>query len=35
MAQAKEDSAEMALRHLTGYTNTAQEPPPASHYARS
>ncbi|KAF1946856.1 hypothetical protein EJ02DRAFT_198518 [Clathrospora elynae] len=30
--QAKEDAAEIALRSITGYTNTAQVPPPASAY---
>ncbi|KAF1838262.1 hypothetical protein BDW02DRAFT_489492 [Decorospora gaudefroyi] len=30
--QAKEDAAEVALRTITGYTNTSQAPPPASHY---
>ena len=35
VAQAKEDSAEIALRTLTGYLNMAQEPPPASYYGRS
>jgi len=35
MAQAKEDSAEIALRQMTGYMNTSQEPPAASYYARS
>jgi hypothetical protein len=35
IAQAKEDSAEMALRNLTGTVGTNQEPPPASYYARS
>jgi hypothetical protein len=34
-AQAKEDSAEVALRNITGYKNPNQEPPPASYYARS
>ncbi|KAF2637451.1 hypothetical protein P280DRAFT_492335 [Massarina eburnea CBS 473.64] len=34
MVQAREDAAEMALRHITGYVNTTEEPPPASHYAR-
>jgi hypothetical protein len=35
IAQAREDSAEMALRHLTGTVNTAQEPPPASYYSNA
>lgn len=30
--QAKEDCSEVALRSITGYTNSAQTPPPASHY---
>ncbi|KAF2877634.1 hypothetical protein BDV95DRAFT_535348 [Massariosphaeria phaeospora] len=34
MEQAREDAAEMALRHLTGTLNTAVEPPPASFYVR-
>ncbi|KAF1960624.1 hypothetical protein CC80DRAFT_488919 [Byssothecium circinans] len=34
MEQAREDAAEMALRTITGYVNTTQEPPPASHYAQ-
>jgi hypothetical protein len=32
VAQAKEDSAEVALRALTGTTNLNVEPPPASYY---
>ncbi|RYN41984.1 hypothetical protein AA0113_g8083 [Alternaria arborescens] len=32
LPNAKEDCAEIALRSLTGYTNTTQSPPPASHY---
>ncbi|KAH7120992.1 hypothetical protein B0J11DRAFT_53961 [Dendryphion nanum] len=32
--QAKEDAAEVALRTLTGTTNMATEPPPASYYAQ-
>lgn len=35
MEQAREDAAEMALRTITGYANSTQEPPPASHYART
>ncbi|KAF2824355.1 hypothetical protein CC86DRAFT_420886, partial [Ophiobolus disseminans] len=35
IAQAKEDSAEVALRNVTGTVGTNQEPPPASFYARS
>jgi hypothetical protein len=30
---AKEDAAEMALRHLTGILNPAQDVPPARYYA--
>jgi hypothetical protein len=33
VAQAKEDSAEIALRTLTGTMNLNTEPPPASYYA--
>lgn len=32
LPQAKEDCSEIALRAITGYTNSAQTPPPASHY---
>ncbi|PSN68806.1 hypothetical protein BS50DRAFT_571984 [Corynespora cassiicola Philippines] len=34
MEQAREDAAEMALRHITGYVNSTAEPPPASYYAQ-
>jgi hypothetical protein len=34
IAQAKEDSAEVALRSLTGTMNLSSEPPPASYYAQ-
>jgi hypothetical protein len=32
---AREDAAEMALRHLTGITNPAQDVPPARYYAQA
>ncbi|EMD63124.1 hypothetical protein GGP41_005148 [Bipolaris sorokiniana] len=32
LSQAKEDCSEVALRTITGYVNSAQTPPPASHY---
>jgi hypothetical protein len=32
LSQAKEDCSEVALRAITGYTNSVQTPPPASHY---
>ena len=32
LAQAKEDSAEVALRYLTGTTGKNVDPPPASYY---
>lgn len=35
MEQAREDAAEIALRNLTGYVNTTQDPPPASQYAQA
>jgi hypothetical protein len=34
IAQAKEDSAEIALRSLTGTMNLNTEPPPASYYTQ-
>ncbi|KAF2035239.1 hypothetical protein EK21DRAFT_107363 [Setomelanomma holmii] len=35
VAQAKEDSAEIALRTLTGTLQSPNPPPPASYYART
>lgn len=32
---AREDAAEMALRHLTGIMNPAQAVPPARYYAQT
>lgn len=33
--RAREDAAEMALRYLTGTSNIAVDPPPASYFART